>query len=359
MGFRNILIIKLGGLGDILMSTPAIRALRAAHPSAKITVMVGRSVKEALERNPYIDGLLEVDDNVFFKGTAPARLLLFAGLVRKLRKGAFDLAVIMHRDWKYGLLLKLAGVPEITGFVRPEKSGFHFNKGVAVKAPMHEVLQYVELVKTLGAAEDGLQMDFIVRDETLQKALTALKGAGLDPERLIGISPGGAKNAKLDMETKRWPAGYFKELISRLSKDGFSVVVLGARSDEWFLRDWQTPKGVVSLIGKATLEETAAYLTLCKAAVANDSGPMHLASAVKTPVISIFGPTDPGELFPLNPGSFYFWKKDGLECAPCYKNGVFPACPDKRCMHAVTVDEVYAKVVEVFGRGNLKGLASK
>ncbi|MEK7842385.1 MAG: glycosyltransferase family 9 protein, partial [Deltaproteobacteria bacterium] len=85
----------------------------------------------------------------------------------------------------------------------------------------------------------------------------------------------------------------------------------------------------------------------CKVIVTHDSGPMHLASAMQAPVISIFGPTDPRETCPLNSGSYYFWKIDGLDCAPCYSEGEFPDCKDPRCINAVSVEEVYNKMLEI------------
>lgn len=343
MEIKKILIVKVGAIGDILMATPAIRAIKKRFPSAELTLLIGASVKDVVKGNPYIDDLIEIDDKTLFKGSSSGKALLLGRLIKRLRKEKYALSVILHRDWRYGLVMKLAGIPERIGFERPHS---FLTKGASINGKLHHIKHYLEVARLCGAQADGTEMDFTVSDEARESVSRRLDGAGCGDGRLIGISPGGARNLKEVMDTRRWSADSYKELAARLARHGLKVMLFGAKSDLWFLRDWSIPEGVTSFIGETTLEETAGLMERCSVVVTHDSGPMHLASAVRTPVVSVFGPTDPREKYPLNRGSFYFWKVEGLECAPCYEDGVFPDCRTMKCMKATAVDDVYEKVIE-------------
>ncbi|MBI5643827.1 MAG: lipopolysaccharide heptosyltransferase II [Deltaproteobacteria bacterium] len=347
MKFKKILIVKIAAIGDILMTTPAIRALKKTFPDSKIIWLAGSSVKEAIERNPYVDEIIEIDDRLFFKGTPLEKALTAARLIKRLKKERFDAALVLHRDWKYGLITRLCGIIERPGLGRSFVSRLLLTDAVSFDAPVHHIYHYLEAAKRIGAKEDGVQMDFAVRTSVRDKVLKELKAARFKPNKLIGIAPGGARNIKEVMDSRRWPALKYRELVSLLAKGGFNVLLLGSKSDKWFLEGWRLPDGVIDLIGRTTIEETAACMGFCKAVVANDSGPMHLASALRRPVISIFGPTDPREKYPLSEGSFYFWKANEINCAPCYSHGAFPECKTLDCMERVSVEEVYKKVIEI------------
>ncbi len=341
---RKFLIMKLAGMGDVLMATPAVRALKKTFPDSSVTWLVGSSVKDALGRNPYVDKVYVIDDRLFFKGSTGEKAAIARGLIRDLRKERFDAGFVLHRDWKYGALLRLCGIKRLYGLRRGFASTLFLAGSVSFDTPVHHIIHYIEAIKLAGAREDGREMDFFVGDGARKGAAERLAALGMRPGEVIGIAPGGARNVNEVMDSRRWPEDNFKALTALLAGVGLKAALFGSSGDRWFTDGWTPPEGVLDLIGKTTLEETAAYMENCSLVVANDSGPMHLAAAVRRPVVSIFGPTDPAEKHPLTRGSFYFWKGKGLACAPCYSHGAFPDCKTLECMRRVAVEEVFDKV---------------
>ncbi|MBI3399617.1 MAG: lipopolysaccharide heptosyltransferase II [Deltaproteobacteria bacterium] len=358
MGFNKILIIKLGAIGDLLMTTPAIRTLKKANPTARISLVVGKSSKMAVSGNPYIEELIECDDYIIYK----ARFLQKAGYALSLRyllrKRKFDTAIVFHRDWRFNFFAFLCGIPERIGFDRNGEGRF-LTKKVGINDVRHQIDHYLEIVKSFGIHDDGRDMDFAISKEAENVADKILQTGSLRKGDIaIGILAGGASNIKTEMPQKRWPLEYYRELSNKLIADGYKVILLGAESDkpnaDAILK--HVPEGlnrgnaaynIIDLTGKTTLEETAAVMKRCNVIVTHDSGPMHLASAVGVPVISIFGPTDPREYYPLSRNSYYFWNVENIKCAPCYKDGEFPDCQNPTCMKAVTVEQVYQKIGEL------------
>ncbi|MBI5048547.1 MAG: lipopolysaccharide heptosyltransferase II [Deltaproteobacteria bacterium] len=360
MGFNNykILIIKLGAIGDLLMTTPAIRALKKAYPTTHISLLAGKSSKMTVNGNQYIDELIECDDYIIYKARFLQKARYALSLFYLLRKKKFDAVIVFHRDWRFNFFAFLCGIPERVGFDRNGEGRF-LTKKVMVIGIKHNIDQYLEVVKAIGIHDDGRDMDFAISKEAENVADKMLQTGGVGKgDIVIGILAGGASNIKTDMPIKRWPLENYIELSNQMAADGCKVILLGAESDrpnaDAILK--HVPEGlnrgrvshnILDLTGKTTLEETAAVMKRCNLIVAHDSGPMHLASAVGVPVISIFGPTDPREYYPLSPNSYYFWNVENIKCAPCYKDGEFPDCQNPICMNAVTVEQVYQKIGEL------------
>lgn len=352
---NKVLIIKLGAIGDLLMATPAFRAVKKAYPAAHLSILVGKSSKMAVNGNPYIDEFIECDDYIIYKGTLLQKLKYIISLVLKIKRKKYDVAFVFHRDWRFNFFTFLCGIPERVGFDRNGEGRF-LTKKVRISGIKHNIDQYLEIIRAIGIRDDGKGMDFIISNEAEKAVDEILTKKGLkNGDIKIGVLAGGASNIKTEMPIKRWPVEDYAELSRKIVADGYKVILLGAESDKFnseiILRN--IINGVIDLTGRTTLEETAAVMKRCKVIVTHDSGPMHLASAMQAPVISIFGPTDPREYYPLNSGSHYFWNAEKIECAPCYKDGRFPDCNDPICIKAVTVEQVYEKlkyIIDARGR---------
>lgn len=360
MGLDRVLIIKLGAIGDLLMITPAVRAIKKNNPNAHISLLAGRSAKSAIKDNPYIDELIECDDYIIYKARLLQKARYVFSLISMLRKRKQDIVFVFHRDWQFNFFAFLCGIPERIGFDRNGEGKF-LTKKVRISGIKHNIDQYLEVIKASGIRDDGKGMDFIISSEAELAADEILTKSGLKKGDIkIGILAGGASNIKTEMPIKRWPLENYVELSNKMIADGYKVILLGSESDkpnaeailknvpEGFNRG-NAAKDIIDLTGKTTLEETAAVMKRCAVIVTHDSGPMHLASAVGMPVISIFGPTDPREYYPLSCNSYYFWNVENIECAPCYEDGRFPDCNDPICMKAVTVEHVYEKVKDIIG----------
>lgn len=360
MGLDRILIIKLGAIGDLLMVTPAVRAIKKSNQSAHIALLVGKSAKSAIKNNPYIDEFIECDDSIIYKARSLQKARYVLSLLSLLREKKFDTVIVLHRDWRFNFFAFLCGIPERVGFDRNGEGRF-LTKKVTVSGIKHNIDQYLEVIKAIGIRDDGKGMNFIISNEAEKAADEILTKKGLKKGDInIGVLAGGASNIKTEMPIKRWPVGNYAELSSKIAADGYKVMLLGTDSDrpaaEAILKHvseglnrGNVAKNILDLTGKTTLEQTAAVMKKCNVIVTHDSGPMHLASAVDVPVISIFGPTDPREYYPLSRNSYYFWNVENIKCAPCYEDGRFPDCNDPICMKAVTVEQVYEKVKDIIG----------
>ncbi|HBR17446.1 MAG: lipopolysaccharide heptosyltransferase II [Deltaproteobacteria bacterium RIFCSPLOWO2_12_FULL_43_16] len=349
MGFNNVLIIKLGAIGDLLMTTPAIRALKKAYPATHISLLVGKSSKMAVSGNPHIDELIECDDYIIYKAGFLQKARYALSLLYLLRKKKFDTVIVFHRDWQFNFFVFLCGIPERIGFDRNGEGRF-LTRRIEINGVRHQIDHYLEIVKSFGIHDDGRAMDFAISKDAESLADKILRTGGVGKgDIVIGILAGGASNIKTEMPIKRWPLENYIELSNKMIADGYKIILLGAEGDkpnaEAILK--KSTVDIIDLTGKATLEETAAVMKRCNVIVTHDSGPMHLASAVGRPVVSIFGPTDPKEYYPLSSDSHYFWNVENIECAPCYEDGRFPDCNDPICMKAVTVEQVYEKVKDI------------
>ena len=280
-----------------------------------------------------MDRVFFLDDRrIFHGGLCGQASAKCCGFRSALRREKYDVGFNFHRDWRFNIILFLAGCRQRVGFVRGRRSSRLLTEAVAVAGIKHHIFHYCDLVKTLGIFCLDFKMAFPLADA----ALAAAAAKFLSPENLgeyVVLAPGGAANVKEEMESRRWPAENFAALAGLLMRSGRRVVLLGSGNDaEIAARIKAEQPGVIDLSGRTTLAEAAAILKRARLVVCNDSGLMHLAAAVGAPVIAIFGPTHPDEKKPLNEGSVAVWKGEGMECSPCYHDGEFP-----KCEHAVVL----------------------
>ncbi len=354
MKINSIAIVKLGGLGDLLMLTPAIRAYKKSFPETEINFIVGKSNRQVLKNNPYIDKLYILDDFKIFRGNLVEKFFETMKLINTIRKISPDKIFILHRDWRWNFISFLAKVKERYGFKRDLK-GLFLTYAVKTSPEEHEVMKYLKVFKLQeGFKEDGINMD-IFPSERDQEILLEMVGSFFEGEDVIAISPGGAANVKEEMNIKRWPLEYYLSLIKRIIQEtNYKILLIGGKNDIKFTQKLQIDnQRILDLAGKTNIQQTYLALKLCKALVAHDSGPMHIGGAANIPIISLFGPTYPLEYYPItNSKSVFLWKGKELSCSPCYKDGRFPNCKSKDCMYKITVDEVFNKLMEVVNDDN-------
>lgn len=359
------LVIKIAAVGDFLMATPALRALKHAPQVSGVDLLAGRSIAAAVSGNPDVDRVFFLDDRRIFHGSPWAKALEVLKISRRLRREKYDVGFNFHRDWRFNIILFLAGCRRRIGFAGglpvprdrdvgaqkappavgagwfgPVGAGFLLTDAVRVPGIKHHIFHYCDLLKPLGVFCLDFKMAFPLDDaQAAAAAEKFLAPANLDD--YIVLAPGGAANVKEEMESRRWPGESFSALAGLLLGSGRRVVLLGSGGDApRAARIGAEHPGVVDLTGGTTLAEAAALLKKARLAVCNDSGLMHLAAAVGTPVISIFGPTHPGEKKPLQSGCLAIWKGEEMDCSPCYHDGVFPRCDHVSCLRAITPQEI-------------------
>ena len=322
-------------IGDAVMATPTLFALRAGCPDASITVLAKPLIAEALTHHPAVDEIML--DEIPGRHAGPSGRLRLAAEIRARR---FDAALLLTNSFGSACVMALARVPCRIGYRTDGRSMW---LTVPVPKPsrarvQHLTAYYLELLAPWHLVGCSTDVRLRVTEDERARAGRRLEewGIGLD-ESIVGLNPGAAYGP-----AKRWPAERYAEVARRLALDGARVVLFGAVSER--------PLGdaiaagldpaPVNAMGRTTLREAMALLTWCRHLVTNDSGPMHLAAALGVPVTAIFGPTDPGVTGPV--GEHAAVIRHPVDCAPCR----YRECPiDHRCMTAVSAEEVYKSAI--------------
>jgi len=331
LGDATSIVVKAPNwIGDAVMATPTLAALRAGCPQARITVLAKPHVAETLAHHPAVDAVVvEALGRTGWMG----RLRL----ARLLREQRFDVALLLTNSFGSALDMALARVPCRIGY---RTDGRALWLTVPIPRPPqrrapHMTVYYLNLLAPWHIPGDPKAVQVVVTTEEREAARKRLLAWGVDPavERLIGVNPGAAYGS-----AKQWPAPRVTELARRLVRDGARVLVIGSRSERALGRaiaEGLQP-AAINAAGETTVREAMALMTWCRRMVTNDSGPMHLAAALGVPVTAVFGPTDARVTGPVGRSATVIQRD--VECAPCR----YRECPiDHACMSAVSVDEVY------------------
>lgn len=354
---RRILVIRPDHLGDLLFAFPAIHLLRAAFPSATITALVGPWGRAVIERHPAVDEVRTCEFPGFTrqpKGSLLAPYRLLAHEADHLRD--FDLAVVLRHDhWWGALLAHTAGIPQRWGYGIPECAPF-LTTAVPYSPGRHEAEQNLTLVRgacaatglSCPAADAPTQLEFPFSAAEAAFARDLLSSRGV-PETtpLIAIHPGAGAAVKL------WPRERHAQVADALADGWGARIVLTGSRDELGLA-WAVAAAMrydpVVLAGMTSLGQLAALLATCDLVIGADSGPLHLAVAVGTPTVHLYGPADPRLFGPWAPHAPERHRvvMSPRPCAPChrldYTPGELPAHP---CMAEIKVTQVLDTIAEM------------
>lgn len=337
MNFSKILIRVPNWLGDTMMSTPTVLAVRKMFPKAKLSILAKPVFTTFWREYPGVDEVIGLE-----KGLGG-----FWEIVSTLKQKQFDAALIMPTSLSSAFLAFAAGVPIRIGWGGEAREIF-LTHVVARPQPRqkHLVWEYLEL------AQKGLETkvsgsSFQLHGPITQEAVRGLRQVWLDTgvpaqKAFIALAPGATYGP-----AKRWPLPYWQELMKRLlGERKESLLILGGMEEEAYLRplmegiDPKNASRVHLLAGRTTTTILAAMLSKCKLMVTNDSGPMHVTAAVGTPTVAIFGSSSPTWTRPFGLGHEVIYKH--LECSPCFQR----TCPiGYKCLHAISVEEVFKTVM--------------
>jgi len=350
---RNVprfLLVNPFGIGDVLFTTPVIRAIKARYPDSFIGYWSNARVKPILESNPQINrvfalsrgDLKKIYEESFFKGAWSA-----IKLAREIKKERFDICLDFSLDHRYSLFAKIMGIGRRIGFnykgrgrfltSRLDTEGYH-NKHVAE--------YYLELLKFLDIPVSNRGMFLAVPLESESRARNLLTAAGIEEKDLvIGIAPGAGGSWGKDAAYKHWPALKFAQLANKLIDEfGAKVVILGDEPErkiaEVMVHAMRNKP--VDLTGKTGLDVLPGIIKNCNLLITNDGGPMHMAVALGVRSVSIFGPVSEMVYGP-HPGKWtHIVLKWDMACRPCYKNFRLPVCDkDKECLRQISVEAVF------------------
>ncbi len=328
---KKILVVSVNWLGDVVFSTPVYRALKAAYPQARVSVLAVPRVKQVLELCPDIDEVIVFDENAKDRGFF-ARLLL-AGALRAKK---FDAVFVLRRSLTRTWIAWLAGIPVRVGFAKKSWRSLltHVVNDEGCDG-IHRCDVYLRVVESFGVKATDRSCRLVVGRDHVDRVSAKLQAKGVGPdERFVVLNTGGNWNLK------QWPQEYFSELARRLKLElGFRIVISGAHNDIERAQAIAKASGTDAVVfaGETDIAEMAALFKRAHSVISADSGPLHVASAVGANVVAIFGPTSPDITGPRGQGRIKVLMQEvGCNQAPCY----YLQCPENRCMSATTVEHV-------------------
>jgi lipopolysaccharide heptosyltransferase II len=339
---KRILVTRTDRLGDVVLSTPAIRRLRELYPGAYIAMMIRPENRGVVANNPHLNEVIVYDKYGFNKS-----LLSTIRFAASIRKKSFDTGIALHPTNRTHLILFLAGIPTRIGYDR--KMGYLLTERIhhdKQKGEKHEADLNLELLKKAGfSVENADRRPYIVTSENDKRMIDSVwqdRGLG---KNVIAFHVGAS------CPSKRWPVERFSELADRVAdKYGADIVLVGGDETVQFSKKVVSRMNnkVTDMTGILIISELAELLSRCKLFISNDSGPVHVSVAVDTPVVAIFGRKSPGlsprRWGPLGDRDTVLHKDVGCEIClahNCDKNFA--------CLKAITVDETFEAASKILG----------
>lgn len=338
---KRMLIVNVNWVGDVLFSTPFIRAVREANPGAHIACLLHPRCAEMLEGNPRLDEIIVYDEEGRHRG-----LLGKASLVLALRRKRFDTAFLLHRSYTKALITFLAGIPERIGYPTKGRGRLLTKTVEAPDEARHKVEYFLDIARGAGIRPNDTSYEFVFGEADREFVDGLLSGEGIDSkDTVVVLCPGG------NWDPKRWPKENFARLGDLLAeKAGIRIVISGAPKDVGLAKDIQGMMKARAAVtaGRTTLKQLGALLARAGLVVANDSGPMHMAVAVKAKTIALFGPTSPLLTGPYGKGDYRVIAgtppvKDPACEIPCYD----VTCKRSLCMDGISVERVLSEAKEM------------
>ena len=351
---QRILIIKPSSLGDIVHALPVLAGLRDAYPDAHLAWLVTTAFAPLLHGHPLLDEIITFDRRQYGRMLQSWRSLVdFLRFLRDLRGRRFDLVLDLQGLFRSGFLARATGAATRVGFRDArELAAMFYTRRVRVPPSCgpqrndHAVDRNLHLARELGLPVDPPLFPLGVRPEELDAARRLLaRIAGASVESFTAVLPGARWN------TKRWRVDRFAELCDRLHAQGLPRCVLLGSPEERTYSDALVSAArapVIDLVGRTSLRECTALLTLASLVICNDSGPMHIAAALRRPVVAIFGPTNAARTGPY--GETAHVVSLPLPCSPCYRR----RCPlgHHDCMQKLETAIVWKAVATVLAKSS-------
>ncbi len=330
---RRVLLVKPSSLGDVIHALPVAVALADAFPSVEIDWVVSRPYVELLKAHPKVHRVFLFDRQRWGGWGFWGRRREWKSLVAGLRGAGYDVAIDLQGLARSALLTRASRAPVRVGLTTArEFSRLAYTVTVRPRDPeVHAVDRYLQVLRALGVAPPTEPRFELAAPEQARQRVEAALAQELVAEPIVCVAPG------TRWETKRWPPERFAEVAERLAaEDDVRVIVVGAEDDADLARVIGERVGERALdwTGRTSLVELAALFERSALLLTNDSGPMHLAAAVGTPLVAVFGPTNPARTGPYSDRAAVV--TSAAHCAPCYRR----QCDRLVCLHEVRVEDV-------------------
>lgn len=333
---QRILIVQTAFIGDVILITPLIRAVKELYPEAAIDALVVPAAAKLLQNNPHLHSVLS-----YPKRQSPLRAMQC--MIRDLKARQYDMAISPHSSGRTHLILYLARIPIRLGF---DRGTLPFLLTLKTPHPkgIHKIEKNLSLLGLLSDKQFSMQTELFPSAADLSVVDDLLKD--IEGKRLLAIAPGSV------WATKCWPLDYYISLAKGLTERGFGILLIGGKEDKPkcdVIQRELVQHLVINLAGQTNLLESAAAISKCKAMICNDSGALHLANAMRTRVFAFFGPTVQRiGYYPYRECDMVF--ETELNCRPCGSHGP-QKCPLKHhnCMRYIKPDSVLERVLAGLG----------
>lgn len=330
----KILVVNVNWLGDVIFSLPVFTALKLAFPDSSVACLAVARVRPILEHVSVLDSILECPESFRWTGVFGQ-----IKLIHELRRQRFDKVYFLHRSSSRRFWMSLAGIPERIGYQNSRRFG---GLTIAIDPPdlhsLHRSDYYLNVLEKAGISVMDRTSRLSVEPEETTQLRKKLLNQGVELAESFAVVHPGA-----NWILKRWPPESYARLIKNMSRTlNLQVVLSGADTDLELHAEIQSHLGIlpvrtVFLAGRLSLTETIVLLKMAKVMVSADSGPLHIANSLGTPVVGIYGPTRPEITGPRGTGRTVILQHDtGCNRRACY----FMDCPDNICMKSVTVRDV-------------------
>ncbi|KPA12260.1 ADP-heptose:LPS heptosyltransferase [Candidatus Magnetomorum sp. HK-1] len=336
---RRILIRSTNWIGDAIMTTPAVRAIRNHFPHAHITMLAKPWVVPVFANSPHVDQIISYDENLNYNGLKGK-----IQLINDLREQKFDTAILLQNAIEAAIIAFFSGIPMRVGF---NTDGRHLLLTHPIQCTkeikqIHQTRYYVRMLEGAGINSDGYDLELYVGNQDRQYAYQFLCSIEKNPNiKWIGINPSATYG-----NAKQWFPERFAQLADKICESyNAGILIFGGPKDrdlgEKVRLMMNNP--AVNLAGKTSLGQAIALIQQCHVFVTNDSGLMHIACALKTPLAAIFGSTNPITTGPIGKNTQIV--QVPTPCSPCLKTD----CPKPHhtCMDSVSVESVFKTVKDL------------
>lgn len=327
MASEKILLIRLSSLGDVVLTTPAIRAVRNHFPEAYIAMLVAKQSADVLRENPHLNEIITFDRLAKDKDTGE-----MLRVIRHLRERKLTVAIDLQRKFRTELLMYFSGAAERVG------QGRFCTVRVQEQGNKHATAHYFDLLHAVGIPAGDQRLELFLAESERTDATRRLDIAGVNETALkVGLFPGAG------WKLREWMPERFAAIGDRLvAQFNANVLVFGGQKEAELVQTvvdlMDAP--AIPFAGNLQIRQLAAYIEQCDLFLTNDTGPMHIAAAVQTPTVSLFGPGNHIRFQPL--GTMHQTIRHAVSCSPCKQ--FTDKCKDNICMKGIAVDAVWQSI---------------
>ncbi len=346
-GRPRIVIVRAGAIGDTLMATPLVRAVRQTYPECHLGFLCSAAAHDVVRYNPHIDRTIPIA----FRHLPTWLSSEKSRIHRTLRSLDLDWALVLESHPSFIDLVRKAGARRIIAYTGDDHAeGF---EPARFDPRKHSIENHLELARPLRLRLVEFQMELNNQPETTKTVAQRLQAAGVQPgDCLVGVHAGWGGRTRTPSQTRlrSWPPHRFAEVVRWLVEQrGARVVLTGSVDDRQLTRYIARAAAVpcLDLAGQLSLLELAALIGRLNAYLTVDTGPAHMAAALGTPLVTLWGPGIFEQTAPISPGNPPRILYHRVQCSPCYGTPALKTCKNNICMKEIQVEEVKRTLEEI------------